>query len=62
MNESKSAIDLALKRKPLGYSFWVAPGRVIKRRVAGQALAKMKEQVRALTRRNVGRSIERVCE
>src|SRR5690606_29712878 len=62
VNESKSAIDLAWKRKLLGYSFWIAPGRVTKRRVAGKSLAKMKEQVRTLTRRNAGRSIEQVCE
>ena len=31
VNESKSAIDLAWIRMILGYSFWVAPGRVIKR-------------------------------
>jgi RNA-directed DNA polymerase len=60
VNESKSAIDLAWNRKILGYSFWVAPGRVIKRRVASKALATMKEKVRLLTRRTVGRSIPHV--
>ena len=44
-------------RKFLGYSFWVAPGRKVKRRVAPQALEAMKERVRELTRRVVGRSI-----
>ncbi|HEY5959394.1 MAG TPA: group II intron reverse transcriptase/maturase [Polyangiaceae bacterium] len=60
VNESKSAVDLARNRKILGYSFWVAPGRVIKRRVAGKALATMKERVRLITRRTVGRSIRTV--
>jgi RNA-directed DNA polymerase len=60
VNESKSAVDLAWNRKILGYSFWVAPGRVIKRRVANKALATMKEKVRLLTRRTVGRSIPNV--
>jgi group II intron reverse transcriptase/maturase len=60
VNESKSAVDLAWNRKILGYSFWVAPGRIIKRRVAGKALATMKERVRLITRRTVGRSIQRV--
>lgn len=60
VNESKSAVDLAWNRKILGYSFWVAPGRVIKRRVASKALATMKEKVRLLTRRTVGRSIPNV--
>jgi len=61
LNESKSAIGLACHRKLLGYSFWVAPGRVVKRRVASKALATMKERVRILTRRTIGRSIEQVC-
>jgi group II intron reverse transcriptase/maturase len=61
VNESKSAVDLATNRKLLGYSFWVAPGRVVKRRVAKKALAKMKEQVRFITKRNSGRSIEQIA-
>ena len=61
INESKSAIDLALHRKLLGYSFWMAPGKAVKRRVASKAIATMKEKVRLLTRRTVGRSIEQVC-
>lgn len=61
VNESKSAVDLATNRKLLGYSFWVAPGRVVKRRVAKKALAKMKEQVRVITKRSGGRSIEQTA-
>jgi group II intron reverse transcriptase/maturase len=60
VNEAKSAVDLAINRKLLGYSFWVAPGRVVKRRVAKKALAKMKEQVRFITKRNGGRSIKQI--
>lgn len=62
VNESKSAIDLAWNRKLLGYSFWVAPGRVVKRRVARKALAGMKERVRIITRRTRGRSIVQVVQ
>lgn len=62
INESKSAVDLAWNRKLLGYSFWVAPGRVIKRRVAGKAITAMKEQVRFITKRTGGRSIQQICE
>ncbi len=47
VNEAKSAVDLATKRKILGYSFWVAAGPTVKRRVAGKALATMKERVPA---------------
>jgi RNA-directed DNA polymerase len=61
INESKSAVDLAWNRKILGYSFWVAPGRVVKRRVASKALARMKERVRLITKRTRGRSIRQVA-
>lgn len=61
VNESKSAVDLAWNRKLLGYSFWVAPGRVVKRRVARKALAAMKERVRVITRRTRGRSLAQVA-
>ena len=62
VNESKSALDLAWNRKLLGYSFWVAPGRVVKRRVAGKALSAMKRRVRILTRRTRGRSIGQIVQ
>ena len=60
VNESKSAVDLAARRKILGYSFWVAPGSVVKRRVAKKAIQAMKDRVRLTTRRSRGRSIEQV--
>ena len=62
VNEAKSAVDLAWNRKLLGYSFWVAAGATVKRRVAAKALATMKECVRLITRRSGGRSIEQVCK
>ncbi len=61
VNESKSAVDQATNRKLLGYSFWNAPGRVVKRRVAKKALTAMKEQVRRITRRTGGRSMVQVA-
>ena len=61
INEEKSAVDLAVRRDFLGYSFWVAPGKRIKRRVAGKALGAMKERVRAITKRNGGRSLSAVA-
>jgi RNA-directed DNA polymerase len=61
INESKSAVDLAYNRKLLGFSFWVAASGVVKRRVARKAIGTMKEKVRIITRRTVGRSIEQVC-
>jgi len=61
INEAKSAIDLATNRKLLGYSFWNAPGRTVKRRVAKKTLETMKERVRFITKRSGGRSVEQVA-
>jgi RNA-directed DNA polymerase len=61
INEAKSAVDIATNRKLLGYSFWDAPGRTVKCRIAKKALETMKERVRLITKRTVGRSIERVA-
>ena len=62
INESKSAVALATQRKFLGFSFWVAKGRIVKRRVAPQALKRMKDRVRQITRRSGGRSPADVCQ
>lgn len=60
INESKSAVAPGRERKFLGFSFWIAQGRVLKLRVANKALAKMKARVRELTARSRGRSIRQV--
>jgi len=60
VNVEKSAVARAWDRQFLGFSFWVAPGRVIKRRVAPTALRKMKGRLRAITTRSGGRSIAQV--
>jgi group II intron reverse transcriptase/maturase len=60
VNVEKSAVARVWDRQFLGFSFWVARGSVVKRRVAPKALHKMKERVRALTARNGGRSIRQV--
>ena len=62
INEAKSAVARPWLRKFLGFSFWVAPGRVVRFRVAPEALKAMKEQVRQITGRSKGRSIESVAE
>lgn len=61
LNEEKSAVARVRDRKFLGYSFWVARGRVIKPRLAAKALEEMKERVRRITRRTGGRSLEQVA-
>ena len=60
INEEKSAIDRPWNRKFLGYSFWVARGREVKRKVAPKALQKFKARVREITNRNGGRSMKSV--
>jgi group II intron reverse transcriptase/maturase len=62
VNETKSAVARPWGRKFLGYSFWVAKGGVVKRRVARQALEAMKDRVRAITNRNRGRSLHQVTQ
>jgi RNA-directed DNA polymerase len=62
VNETKSTVARTTKRKFLGYSFWVAPGRVIRPRVAPAALAELKAHVRQITSRNGGRSMRSVAE
>jgi group II intron reverse transcriptase/maturase len=62
VNETKSKVRRATASKFLGFSFRVAKGRVIRRRVAPQAIERMKERVRELTRRNAGRSLAQMCK
>ncbi len=62
INAAKSAVARAWKRKFLGFSFWVAPGKKIRIRVADQALVEMRERVRRLTRRTGGRSLGQIVQ
>ncbi len=60
VNPAKSAVAPVWERAFLGFSFWVAPGKIVKRRVAPKALKAMKERVRQITSRNGGRSLGQV--
>ena len=51
VNEAKSAVARVGERQFLGFSFWVAAGKVIRRRVAAKALEDDEERVRRMTRR-----------
>jgi group II intron reverse transcriptase/maturase len=62
VNEAKSAVDLAVRRPLLGFSFRVAAEGRIKLRVAGKALEAMKAKVREMTNRHRGRSLGRVAK
>jgi group II intron reverse transcriptase/maturase len=60
INEAKSAVASVWGRDFLGYSMWVAPGKVVRLRVAKKALGKMKGRVRQITGRQGGRSMSTV--
>ena len=62
INENKSKVTRATKAKFLGFSFRITKGRVVRRRVAPEAIERMKERVRELTRRNAGRSLAQMCK
>ena len=55
VNAAKSAVDRPVARKFLGFSF--TSGKEARRRIAPQALDRLKKRVRELTRRTGGRSL-----
>lgn len=61
INPEKSAVARATNRSLLGFAFWVGSGGRIRRRVAAEALATMKDRVRQLTGRTRGRSLQQVA-
>ncbi len=62
INEEKSAVASVFSRQFLGFSLWVASGKVVKHRVSRKALGAMKTRVRQLTRRSRGRSLNQVSQ
>lgn len=62
INETKSRITRVWMSQYLGYGFWVAKGKTVKHRVGTKALKAMKEQVRQITSRSDGRSLEQVAK
>lgn len=62
VNETKSAVASVFSRRFLGYAFWVGPGRVVKRKVAQNAIRTFKNRIRELTPRQSGRSMRTVSE
>jgi group II intron reverse transcriptase/maturase len=62
VNEAKSAVARVWDRKFLGFSFWVAAGKMVRIRIADKALIAMKERVRRLTRRICGQSLGKVVK
>jgi group II intron reverse transcriptase/maturase len=62
INESKSAVTSAFRRKFLGYELWMARKGEVKRAVAKKAREAFQQRVRQLTRRSGGRSIGEVID
>lgn len=61
VNESKSAVDRALRRPFLGFAFWVSQDRRVRVRIAKKSLVAMKDRVRQITCRSRGRSMKQVA-
>jgi group II intron reverse transcriptase/maturase len=55
VNEKKSAVDLATRRKFLGFSFYYRGTGGVGIRIAPQSLVRMRRKVKKLTRRNQGK-------
>lgn len=62
INEAKTAVAAVQGRKFLGYCLYVTAAGEVKRAVAAQALHKLRERLRQLTRRVRGRSLEQVAQ
>ncbi|CAB3972078.1 RNA-directed DNA polymerase (Reverse transcriptase) [Burkholderia cenocepacia] len=62
VNEVKTAVAYATRRKFLGYKLWRGAGGQVKCAVAGKALETFKQRIRELTCRSGGRSLPEVVE
>jgi group II intron reverse transcriptase/maturase len=62
INVEKSAVAPVFERKFLGFSFWVDSAGKVRRKVAKKAVQSLKAKVKAITRRNGGRSLSQVIE
>ena len=62
VNEAKTAVAPASRRKFLGYAFWYGSGGQVKCRVADKALKTFKQRIRQVTRRSGGRNLTEIAE
>jgi group II intron reverse transcriptase/maturase len=62
VNESKTAVAPVRGRKFLGYCFWMTPQGEVRRAVADEAMARLRERIRQLTSRTRGRSLGQIAE
>jgi len=61
VNESKTAVASVWGRKFLGYCFWAAPQGDVRRAVAREAMVRLRERLRQLTKRTRGRNLEQIA-
>jgi len=62
VNDAKTAVAPASRRKFLGYAFWYGPGGQVKCRMADKALKTFKQRIRQFTRRSSGRNLPEIAE
>jgi hypothetical protein len=62
VNEAKTAVAAVWGCKFLGYRLYATSAGEVKRAVADQAVHKLRERIRGLTRRTRGRSLEQIAE
>lgn len=62
VNDAKTAVAPASRRKFLGYAFWYGPGGQVKCRVADKALNAFKQRIRQFTCRSGGRNLTETAE
>ena len=62
VNDAKTAVAPASRRKFLGYAFWYGSGGQVKCRVADKALKAFKQRIRQFTRRSGGRNLSEIAE
>jgi hypothetical protein len=61
VNETKTAVAPVWGRKFLGYCFWAAAQAEVRIAVAREAVARYKQRLRHLTRRQTGRSMHEIA-
>jgi len=62
VNEAKTAVAAVWGRKFLGYCLYITSAGEVKRAVADQAMHRLRERIRQLTRRTRGRSLEQIAK
>ena len=62
INDAKTAVADVTERTFLGFGFGFDRDGNVRRKIAGKALARFKQRIRAMTRRSAGRSLAQIAE